>query len=145
MTIGFYIRPEHNVAVLVHAGKVSDEEFLAFYKSFVKSDAFDSSMNLLVDLRNADSSSRSVKTLRRFAEFAEANLTDVTAHRKVAVVAPTDLSFGLARMYEAFSSSVQWDFVVFRAMDAALASVTPPKDPTNSQSGLTRPIQEEKG
>jgi hypothetical protein len=40
---------------------------------------------------------------------------------KVAVVAPEDVSYGLARMYEGFTNDVPWEFVVFRAAAAALA------------------------
>ncbi len=36
-------------------------------------------------------------------------------------MAPEDLTFGLARMYEAYAHSVPWEFKVFRAMDPALA------------------------
>ena len=128
MTIESYVRPEHNMVIFVHTGRVSDDKFLTFYKSFFESDTFKPPMNLLVDLRETNSSSRSPEALLRFAELAEAKLADITASTKVAVVAPKDLSFGLARMYEILSDSVHWNFVVFRAMDAALAWLGLPED-----------------
>lgn len=128
MPIESCIRPEHNLAVVVHAGKVPDNEFLSFYKSFFGSGAFKAPMNILVDLRETNSTARSPEALLRFAEFVQAKPSGITASTKVAVVAPKDLSFGLARMYETLSNSVQWNFVVFRAMDAALAWLGLPED-----------------
>ena len=121
MTIRFRTMPDHNLAILEHIGRTPDDEFLAFYKEFFDSDNYASSMNLLVDLRKADSSPRSKEVLRDFAGFVSGRLAGIVTHPKVAVVASQDLSFGLARMYEVFADSVPWDFVVFRAIDAALA------------------------
>ena len=97
--------PDHNVFILAHIGLVPDDEFLAFYKSFFESGVFDASMNILVDLQEADSRPRSQETLKEFAEYMQVVLKDDTIQPKVAVVAPKDLSFGLARMYEVFPRS----------------------------------------
>ena len=128
MTINSCVRPEHNLVILAHVGETTDDEFLAFYKSLFECDSFDLSMNLLVDLREADSSHRSSGALHRVAEFVREALGDVTTTPKVAVVAPRDISFGLARMYELFADSVPWDFVVFRSMETALAWLRVPED-----------------
>ena len=134
MTIESLVRPEHKLAIFVQTGRVPDDEFLAFYNSFFESDAFKPPMNILVDLRETSSSSRSPEALLRFAESGKAKLADITASTKVAVVAPKDLSFGLARLYEVLSDSVDWNFVVFRAMDAALAWLGLPEDLRIAQS-----------
>lgn len=34
MPMESYVRPEHNITIFVHTGKVPDDEFLTFYKSF---------------------------------------------------------------------------------------------------------------
>jgi hypothetical protein len=131
MTIEFDARPENNLLILVHAGTTTDEEFQAFYRSLFESGSIDPSMNLLVDLREADSSPRSPEVLNQFAEFVEQTFSNSSTIPKVAVVAPKDLSFGLARMYQVFANSVPWNFVVFRAMDAALAWLRVPEDLMN--------------
>jgi hypothetical protein len=128
MSIECHVRPEHNLAVLVHVGTIPDEEFLAYYKALYKSDTLHPAMNLLVDLREADSRPRSSKVLRQLAEFMQATHSETRARPKVAVVAPKDLSFGLAKMYGAFADAVPWDFVAFRATDAALAWLGLPED-----------------
>jgi hypothetical protein len=132
VSIEFLARPEYNLGILVHKGRIPDDEFLTFYKSLFESDSFDLSMNLLVDLREADSGPRSPEVLRKFAEFMRVTLANVTVRPRVAVIAPKDLSFGLARMYEVLADSVHWDFVVFRVMDAALAWLGVPEDLMNS-------------
>lgn len=130
MTIESYVRPEHNLVVFTHTGRVPDDEFLAFYESFFESGTFKPPMKLLVDLRETSSSSRSPEALLSFSRLAEEKLAGITADTKVAVVAPKELTYGLARMYEVLSDSLQWNFVVFRAMDAASAWLGLPEDLT---------------
>jgi len=131
--------PEQKVVIVAHVGPVSDAEFIAFYQQFFHSDHFDPSQNLLVDLREADSSPRSSRMLRRLAKLVFESYRDLTTRTKVAVVAPRDLSFGLARMYAAFSDAVPWDFTVFRAIDAARAWLGLPDDlPANGGDKRSR-------
>jgi hypothetical protein len=121
MPITYQLKPDLRLVILVHAGVVTDDEFLSFYKALFQDNRFDESFKLLVDLRQAESSVRSGATLHEFADFIRRQYLSTTATPKVAVVAPEDISFGLARMYEAFSEEVPWEFEVFRAIDAALA------------------------
>jgi len=128
MPITLQNRPGHNIYFISHEGEVSDNEFLTFYFQFLQSDGFDASKNMLIDLREADSSPRSANTLRQFAVFVKDQLNDLKTQPKVAVVAPRSLSFGLARMYQSFALTVPWDFLVFRAIDAALVWLGVPED-----------------
>jgi len=132
MSIEYHVSAEHNLVILLHVGNIPDDQFLDFYQSLFGSDRFDNSMNILIDLRQTDSSPRSSEVLRRFADFVKVQYTDKTARPKVAVVAPKDVSFGLARMYAAFADSVPWDFVVFRDMGAALGWLRVPEDLMNA-------------
>ena len=52
---------------------------------------------------------------------------------KLAIIVKPGLTFGLARMYQAYSNSVPWEFVVFRAIDAALAWLDVPEDLINKE------------
>jgi len=128
MPVKYHVIPEHNLAILLHVGNVPDEQFLDFYQSLFASDEFDKSMNILIDLQQTDSSPRSSEVLRQFADFVKVQYGDTTARPRVAVVAPKDVSFGLARMYAAFADSVPWDFVVFRDMGAALGWLRVPEN-----------------
>ena len=128
MTIEFQAKPDHNLAILVHTGRIPDNQFIAFYKSLYENENYDQSMNHLVDLREADSTPRSTEALCELAEFASVKSKGITTCPKIAVVAPENISFGLSRMYQAFTGLLFWDFVVFRAMDVALAWLGLPAD-----------------
>lgn len=121
MPITVHYKPEINLIICVHTGKVPDDEFLSSYISMYESESFSKGMDQLIDLRNTDSANRSKDVLDQFAVFVESKFKNSTKSPKVAVVAPNNLSFGIARMYEAYSVSIPWDFVVFRALDAAIA------------------------
>lgn len=121
MPITYELRPDDRVVVFVHSGTVPDDEFISFYKTFFENTQFDKSFNLLVDLRQTDSSIRSTEALQQFAEYILQHYANIADRPKIAVVAPEDIAFGLARMYEAFSGLVPWEFVVFRTAESALA------------------------
>ena len=124
-------RPEYNLFIFTHKGEIPDNEFLEIYSRFFKGDTFDPASELLIDLREADSRPRNPGTLHRLAVFVRENLKDSPARPKIAVLAPKSLSFGLARMYQSYSDSIPWEYVVFRTIDAALAWLNVPEDLLN--------------
>jgi len=128
MPIKRHFRRERNLLILEHIGTVSDEEFLAFYKSLYGDDRFVVSMDQLVDLRRADSTPRSPEVLRQFAQFVMDQYPIAASPVNIAVVAPKDLSYGLARMYDAFSQRIPWIFEIFRDLDAAADWLGLPRD-----------------
>ena len=127
MPITHDIRPDLALIISTHVGSISDDEFLASYKALFDDPRFDLGYNRLVDLRKANSGTRSPEALYAFARFMEERYRDAEAAPKTAVIAPRDISFGLARMYEAYTDLVPGDFVVFRAADAALAWLKAPE------------------
>jgi hypothetical protein len=108
-----------NLTVIAHVGQVSDNEFITFYSSFFAAGGLEPTSHLLVDLRLADSSSRSPAMLRKLADFITCSPVHIPARTKVAVVAPQDLAYGLARMYGALADAVPWKFRVFRSVEDA--------------------------
>ena len=120
MPIIFDFKPEYNLVVSRQVGVIDDEEFLTSYRSLFEGDRFQPSTNLLVDLRQADSSKRSKEAIEGFARYFKEWMQKVEKKSRVVVIAPRDVSFGLARMYEAYSESAHIDFTVFREADAAL-------------------------
>lgn len=128
MPITCDIKPDAKLVIFAHVGVVPDDEFLSSYRRFLKDPRFNKSFNLLVDLRRTNSSSRSSIALCTLAEFMQEVFTNNTTPPKIAVVAPKDLSFVMAHLYEVFSDSVLWDFTIFRALDAALAWLGAPEN-----------------
>jgi hypothetical protein len=119
MPITSQIEPEQQLAVFWHVGDVPDEELLTFYGEFLDDPRAADCLNLLVHLEETRSTGRSSQALRALAGLLEERWTASDPHRRVAVVAPIDVSYGLARMYEALSDRVPWEFCVFRDVAAA--------------------------
>lgn len=128
MPITSHRRQDEKLVIFIHVGVVPDKEFLSFYKAFYEDPSFDKTHDLLVDLRRAESTTRSSAALKAFANIARAHTPVVSPQPKIAVIAPAAVSFGLARMYEAFSDLVPADFTVFKDVDAALAWLGAPTD-----------------
>lgn len=121
MPIKHIFKKDFGLTVSIHTGTTSDTEFIESYAEFYKSPEFCLSYNRLVDLRNANSSNRSPVALRKIAAIT-AKLYKESKHTpKTAIIAKRDLSYGLSRMYQAYSDSVPGELVVFRDIDDALA------------------------
>jgi hypothetical protein len=126
MPITCHCRQDQKLTIFLHTGIVSDEEFLSFYRAFYEDPRVDKTHDLLVDLRQAESTARSSAALKTFADFARSHTPAVSPRPKIAVIAPAAVSFGLARMYEAFSALVPADFTVFKDAADALAWLEAP-------------------
>ena len=135
MPISFCFRPEHKVLICSHIGTIGDEEFLNSYTSLLENDRFAETMNLIIDLSRADSSERSQLVLQSFAIIAKERFQDIRTKPMIAVIAPKDVSFGLARMYETFADMIPWDFAVFRTAGKALAWLRLPENFLDDFSG----------
>lgn len=132
MPIDFREIPECRVNVFTHTGSIPDDELISFYRSVYENKRFDASKDYLVDLRQADSSPRSVDALRLLVDLIAPHMRAVETAPRVAVIAPHSLSFGLARMYEVFSDEIPWTFVVFRDAEAACAWLGLPENATTT-------------
>ena len=121
MPITFKVLPQERLVVITHHGTVPDDEFLSFYNSLSENRQIDKTFNALINLQNTESSARSPESLlllaRKLRERYEVN---EKSRPKIAIFAPGNVSFGMARMFESFSRTVKRSFGVFRTMPAAL-------------------------
>ena len=76
-------------------------------------------IKLLWDLRNASIASLSVDQVSKIADLS-LEYEDVMKGGKIAFVAPTDIDFGLARAFEAYTAGEQRDLMVFRTHKEAI-------------------------
>jgi hypothetical protein len=120
MPITYHLKPDARLVILAHIGTVPDDEFLSFYKSLYEDSRLDKSFDILIDLRRTESSARSPSAIQESVDLMRRQFVNTSARPKVAVIAPGDVSFGLARMCEVFSDAAPWEFEVFRSTDAAL-------------------------
>jgi hypothetical protein len=95
-------------------GVLVADDILAFRREFTAHPDFVSGMDELTDLTRVEHVEIDATTLRRLA-----STTPFREGSRVAIVAPTDLLFGIARLFEMSGESSGWDARVFRSMDEA--------------------------
>lgn len=127
MPISYQYKPDLNLVISIHVGNISDDEFLAFYKSFFEYIDFDTSCKYLVDLRRAESKTRSPMALHKLADYLKKHNKRISIPERVAVVAPRHRSFELACNYEAISNGAHGEFEIFRDIPAALEWLNVPE------------------
>jgi hypothetical protein len=122
--------------VSTHSGSVTDQEFLESYRTLFENPNMNLGYRHLVDLRDANCSPRSTAALRSFAVDIRNRCGGAGKVPKTAVIAPNDVSFGLARMYEAFADVTPREFIVVRSAEAALSWLGLP-DAMNEEANPT--------
>lgn len=128
MPILHTIRTDLKLIVSVHIGAVPDDEFLQSYRTLYAEPDFEIAFDHLVDLRRAQSNTRSASALQTIALIVEQRHKGSEHSPKTAIIAKSDVSFGLSRMYQAFSNSVPGERKIFKAPEAALAWLGAPAD-----------------
>jgi hypothetical protein len=96
MTVDHHIDHEHRIVILTLTGELSDTDLLGLRELVEKIPGVTSQMSLLFDLRFASGLRITTEGVRRMATSPLAFPHGI----RRAVVVPTLLGFGLARMYE---------------------------------------------
>jgi hypothetical protein len=112
--------PELRTLFLELRGTITDAEILDFASEMATSRDVPPGRRELVDLCGVEQADLSSATLRAVAEIY-ARADERPEESRVAFVAPRDLFFGLARMYEAFRSPSPLQIRVFRELGEARA------------------------
>jgi hypothetical protein len=100
----------------VFSGDVNNADVIEHLRSLLADPRFDSSMPELVDLRGVTSVSASSEMIP-----ASARWPLHSSYARRAVVAPTDLLYGLARMYQSYRDDTgQAQLQIFRTIPPAL-------------------------
>jgi hypothetical protein len=116
MSASYNIDPVHRFVYTKLGGHVSDADLVEHQRALLADPRFDSSFCELVDLR--DVTEVSVKS-RMVKESAMWPLHAIKARR--AIVAPSDVLFGLSRMYQLYRGEVgEAHLGVFRTLEPAL-------------------------
>jgi hypothetical protein len=131
MPISFTVIADGNYVISKWEGKITDDEMLRSYKEFYEGPNWSRSLNELVVLGNT-------LNVEKITNEGLTALADYVAHHftahnvqssKTAVFSRNDLSFGLARVYEAFAYLSPEEIDVFRDLEKAKSWITgDPKD-----------------
>lgn len=124
MPIAAHLFPEPHLLVSQFVGVITDDVFIRYYQQLLGSNDDSTDFPELVDLRSAV---QFAPTARAFSLIAGlvARLYESTGSRpaikpRCAVLAPLDLAYGVARMYQMGASSEAVDLQVFRDLRSAL-------------------------
>jgi len=119
ITILFEVNHKESYYIAKWRGRVTDEALINAYEAFFKSQDWVPGYNSLVDLSELDATGVTVAGLHALASLVERTFAPHNIHPKIAVYAPHDLPFGLARMYSIKVESFE-SHEVFRDKEEAL-------------------------
>lgn len=112
MSIRFKVIPRLRMIVAVASAELSADMLTAHDRAATADPRYSPSFGLLFDVRR-------VTDFRIAAAELRDHIDNVRRYACVAVVAPTDLGFGLARVYQAYVPQGEAAFRVFRRGDEA--------------------------
>jgi len=119
MAITFTIN--QNYFTCKYEGRITNDEALDEWKKFLEGEAWIPAQNELADLSRAQLNDVTVEGLTNLANYIESIYTkNNIEHKKVAVYAPNDLPFGIARMYSAYADESPELVHVFRVKEEAI-------------------------
>ncbi len=119
MPILHTINEQLGIVLSSWVGQISDSELLPSYQQLYENELWKPGFHEIVDLRDADMSSVSSEGLDRLASMVKRYTIGKCDEFKTAVVAPDDLHFGIARIYEVHSSESPEIVMVFRDLNRA--------------------------
>jgi hypothetical protein len=119
MPIHYTVDSELQVVFVIHQGDVDDDEALAVNESLRLDPQVTPEFSYFVDLMTARSELRSTEILQRLAKRSKEWRGGPTSNSRVAVLAPRDISYGLARMFEVYTDATETNFCVFRDLHKA--------------------------
>ncbi|MDH3629336.1 MAG: hypothetical protein OES25_17000 [Acidobacteriota bacterium] len=120
MPISYHIHTDRNLVVTRYRGVVSDTEFVNAYREIYNSPSARPGLKELVDLRDVTSVQTGARAMREVTSMVHAFHGDAVELMRTAVLASTDLEYGLSRMYQAIASETPEQVEVFRIAEEAL-------------------------
>ena len=121
MKITFQIFPEENYFISKYTGQITPEYLLESWKEFIKYSAWKPGLYEITDLSSADVTKLDGNTLATLSSYINSVYeAHAISEIKVAVYAPRDLPFGMARMYEAYANESTELVKVFRDKQKAI-------------------------
>ena len=119
MPVYYTVDSELQVVFVIHLGVVDDDEVLTANEKLRLDPQVTPEHSYFVDLREARSELRSTEALERLGERSRQWPSDPSSNSRVVVLAPRDISYGLARMFEVYSGAAENKFGVFRDLHEA--------------------------
>lgn len=113
----YVIDKEAGILYRTLSGVVTTDELIESFDEALRDPDYRSGMHMLADMRKVTTTAHKADVVR-VAAYVKGHLEQI-GPLKVAVVAPTDASFGLIRMLQANIEEASIELGVFREMDEA--------------------------
>lgn len=120
MTIEMDVDPGAGIVTYRVTGCPGYEEFSTAITGRLEHLDFKSDMDVLWDLRDSDFTQMETRTLRKIAKFVKQNTERYHSGYKIALVASSNLEYGLSRVYEAYVGILPTKLHVFRKPEDAI-------------------------
>ena len=118
MPISYRIDPERRLVVTTASGILTDDDIIELKRRLAADPEFKAGMRELSDVRAVTDLQVSSAGVRRMAAMDESPSSTPSGY-KLAIVAGSDTTFGMARMYQMFTESNHPHVAVFRNYDGA--------------------------
>ena len=118
MPIKKQVDASKDITIFICNDEISFDEFIHTMIRFYQGIDDPPTKKVLWDLTSAIVETLSIDDIDNIAQLS-IDYEDVMKDGKTAVVAPHDINFGLARMFEAKTAGIHRDIRVFRTMDDA--------------------------
>ena len=122
MSLSYRFYNDEKILLTSWSGEISDTELVRFYMSIYNSNQWNSKFNEVIDLRNAQLETISDKALLQLSELATSCLNG--DQLKLVMIAPSELSPQIARIYKAFSYIPNESTKVVHHLDEAVDWLT---------------------
>jgi len=137
MPITYTLYPDQGLVVTTFSGVVADPEFVDFYRSLYSDPAYSAGVGELADLRQVTSFRITADALHEVKTLGEERYAGTDTTFRTAIVAPSDLSFGIARIYDALVAGGPEEVAVFRGLGEALEWLALDEIPDDLDAGPT--------
>ena len=118
MPIHYEIQPDQKVVYTTLKGELSEIELADYFMSLVSHPLFHPSFRVLVNTARIDSVAVTGEEIRAMSEATHDEAAKLGGAR-VAIYAPSDVVYGMMRMYQTLRDESPYDIKVFRDLGEA--------------------------
>ncbi len=114
---------DRNLVVHLVQGEFRFEDFRAAYDEKLGHGSFRPGMNVIWDFRHAQADTIESDEIRKISDYVFERVEKRGRGYKVAIVVTGDLQYGLSRMYQSYSNSLEREIKLFRDSGSAFSWV----------------------
>jgi hypothetical protein len=119
----FNINPERNLIIYKPVGTISALDIIDYIQSVVKDADFREGMNEYIDLSEVENWNLDHQEVEKVTYVDSNGMETVKKTNKCAIFAPSDIAFGMARMYQNFADKYNSKIYISRELEDALAYI----------------------